>query len=96
MTRIGIRELRQNASTYVRLARQGEAVEICDRGEPVAMLVPVSALTVLQRLELQGRLTSPAAEGGADDPLLALGEPLEPATGPGPGEVLRRRREQER
>ena len=40
MRRIGIRELRQNASEYIRLVKQGEAVEITERGELVAVLIP--------------------------------------------------------
>ena len=36
MARIGIRELRQNASEYVRRAEKGEVIEVTDRGRPVA------------------------------------------------------------
>ncbi|MBA2263920.1 MAG: type II toxin-antitoxin system prevent-host-death family antitoxin, partial [Chloroflexi bacterium] len=32
MRRIGIRELRQNASEYVRAAEAGETIEVTDRG----------------------------------------------------------------
>jgi prevent-host-death family protein len=41
MERIGIRELRQNASRYLALVARGERVEITDRGRPVAILVPL-------------------------------------------------------
>jgi len=40
MNRIGIRELRQNASRYLAAVRAGETVEITDRGRLVALLVP--------------------------------------------------------
>jgi prevent-host-death family protein len=40
MERIGIRELRQNASIYVTRATAGETIEITDRGTPVARLTP--------------------------------------------------------
>ncbi len=40
MERIGVRELRQNASRYLRRVAEGESIEITDRGRPVAVLVP--------------------------------------------------------
>lgn len=43
MERIGIRELRQHASRYLRRVQLGESLEITDRGRPVALLVPVRA-----------------------------------------------------
>lgn len=36
-----MRELRQNASEYLKRVAAGERVEITSRGRPVAMLVPV-------------------------------------------------------
>lgn len=42
MDRIGVRELRQNASRYLRRVARGESLEVTDRGRPVARLVPVS------------------------------------------------------
>lgn len=42
MERVGIRELNQNTSRYVALVKAGETVEITERGELVAKLVPVS------------------------------------------------------
>lgn len=41
MRSIGVRELRQNASKYLRDVKRGETVEVTERGEPVARLVPV-------------------------------------------------------
>jgi prevent-host-death family protein len=40
MERIGIRELRQNASVYVRRVERGESFEVTDHGRLVAQLVP--------------------------------------------------------
>ena len=40
MRSIGVRELRQHASTYLRAVEQGETIEVTDRGRPVARLVP--------------------------------------------------------
>ena len=42
MEAIGVRELRQHASRYLERVRQGETLEVTDRGRPVARLVPVS------------------------------------------------------
>ena len=39
--RVGVRELRQNLSVYLRRVEKGEALEVTDRGKPVAMLVPL-------------------------------------------------------
>lgn len=41
MESIGIRELRQNASEYLRRVAEGDSIEITDRGRPVARLVPI-------------------------------------------------------
>ena len=43
MDRIGVRELRQNASRYLERVVRGESLEVTDRGRPVALLVPVTA-----------------------------------------------------
>ncbi len=40
MTRIGLRELRQNASRYIARVAQGETVEVTQRGRLVARIVP--------------------------------------------------------
>jgi len=39
--RIGIRELRQNASRYIAAVQRGESVEVTDRGELVGVINPV-------------------------------------------------------
>ncbi|MDP8971400.1 MAG: type II toxin-antitoxin system prevent-host-death family antitoxin [Actinomycetota bacterium] len=91
MTSIGIRELRQQASRYLRLVQAGETVTITDRGRPVALLVPVPSGTPWERLEAQGRLRP------ADADLLDLGEPLAPARGaPLPSAALEAARSDER
>jgi prevent-host-death family protein len=41
MQRIGVRELRQQASRYLARVKDGESFEITDNGVPVAQLVPV-------------------------------------------------------
>jgi prevent-host-death family protein len=41
MEQIGVRELRQHASRFLARVRNGEVLEVTDRGTPVARLVPV-------------------------------------------------------
>jgi len=62
MTRIGVRELRQNASRYLALVKAGETVEVTERGELVAVLAPPSpAATARERLIAEGRLIPASA-----------------------------------
>ena len=61
MERIGVRELRQHASRYLDRVRAGETVEVTDRGQLVALLVPPQpAQGARDQLIAQGRLI-PAA-----------------------------------
>lgn len=39
--RVGVRELRQNLSLYLRRVLRGETLEVTDRGRPVAVLAPL-------------------------------------------------------
>ena len=55
MVFVGIRELRQHASRYVRMAREGRRVAVTDRGTLVAYLVPADEPASLRaRLEAAG------------------------------------------
>jgi prevent-host-death family protein len=89
---IGIRELRQNASRYVRLvAERGEPIQITDHGRLVALLGPVPTGSRIEQLAASGRLRR-ATRSWKD-----LGPPLEPTPGaPLPSEVLAAMREDER
>ncbi|HWJ44225.1 MAG TPA: type II toxin-antitoxin system prevent-host-death family antitoxin [Gaiellaceae bacterium] len=55
MERVGVRELRQNLSVYLRRVRRGETLEVTERGQPVAILQPiVAADDALARLATRG------------------------------------------
>jgi len=55
MERVGVRELRQNLSVYLRRVRRGEALEVTERGKPVARLQPlVDVDDPVARLEARG------------------------------------------
>ena len=63
MLRIGVRELRQNASRYLALVKRGQTVEVTERGELVALLTPPGGgSTTRARLVAEGRLL-PASSG---------------------------------
>ena len=91
MEQIGIRELRQHASRWVRRAAAGESFEVTDRGRPVARLQPIPRAQGVELLRAEGRIT--AAEGD----LLAFGPPLPPTPGVKlPSELLAEMRAAER
>lgn len=89
---IGIRELRQNASRYIRLVEErGEPIEITDRGRPVALLSPLPTGSRIEQLAAAGRLKR-ATRSWADLP-----PPLELAPGEKPpSKILEELRAQER
>jgi len=61
MTRIGIRELRQRASDYLRRVEAGETIEVTDRGRPVALLTPIPKAPPMERLRASGDIKGAAA-----------------------------------
>jgi len=80
VTRIGIRELRQNASRYLAMVKAGETVEVTERGELIALLVPAQrSVTARDRLIAAGQIipaTSPTGRLRASRPMaIAAGEP---------------------
>lgn len=57
MERIGVKELRQHASRYLAKVKAGESVQVTERGELVALLVPPTpSATARERLIAAGRL----------------------------------------
>lgn len=68
MRSIGIRELRQNASKYLRLVKEGETIEITERGEPIATLAPVARTeSAFDRLVAEGKVIPPRQPGRIAD-----------------------------
>ena len=67
---IGVRELRQNASVYLRRVQAGETIEITERGVAIAILAPIPRpMTKLDQLIAEGKATP------AKGDLLALRRP---------------------
>lgn len=58
--RVGVRELRQNLSKYLRRVERGERLEVTEHGRPVAVLGPLGEPeSPLARLVAAGRVTPP-------------------------------------
>ncbi|MFG1954165.1 type II toxin-antitoxin system Phd/YefM family antitoxin [Micromonospora sp. NPDC048830] len=75
MEQIAVRELNQHTSRVLARVRAGETVEVTDRGEPIARLVPVLAGdALLGRLVAEGRATAPTSAGPLPMPPV-LGDP---------------------
>ena len=57
MERVGIRELRQNLSVYVKRVLEGDTFEVTEHGNPVAVLGPLpDDASALARLVRSGRM----------------------------------------
>ena len=65
MSKVGVRELKQNASAVLRRVKVGESIEITERGLPVARLVPIRQTSRLDQLVAEGRATP--ARGNLSD-----------------------------
>jgi len=61
MERVGVRELRRQASAILRRVAAGETVEVTDRGRPVAILLRAMP-SGLARLEREGLLRRAQAD----------------------------------
>lgn len=75
---VGVAELRQNLSVYLRRVRQGERLVVTDRNRPVAELGPApSTGPALDRLIAEGKVSPPRRFGlpetlaGPDDAALS-------------------------
>lgn len=91
MKTIGVRELRQRASEYLKLVQAGRSLEVTTRGRAVALLVPRRRMPRRELLVTTGRLVS-----GVGD-LFDLGPPLRAARGvPPPSDQIGRARANER
>lgn len=91
MMRIGIRELRQRASDYLRRVEAGETIEVTDRGRPIALLTPIPEAPPLERLRASGDIQDGVADWDDIPPPLPLDEREET-----PSEILERLRSDER
>ncbi|MGH9490914.1 MAG: type II toxin-antitoxin system Phd/YefM family antitoxin [Terriglobales bacterium] len=57
LAQVGVRELRQNLSVYLRRVKRGERLEVTEHGRPVALLAPLpQSESTWDRLVAEGRL----------------------------------------
>ncbi|HYT09065.1 MAG TPA: type II toxin-antitoxin system prevent-host-death family antitoxin [Mycobacteriales bacterium] len=79
MDSVGVRELRQNLSVYLRRIEKGETLRVTEHGRPVALLTPIrhTGDDVLDELEAQGLLERPRSRRRPLPPPVPLlpGEP---------------------
>jgi prevent-host-death family protein len=75
MNTVGVAQLRQNLSRYLRRVERGERIVITDRNKPVAELGPPPASgAALDRLIAEGRVARPLRRG-LPEPLELTGDP---------------------
>ena len=68
--RIGIRELREDLSKAIRRVRRGYVLEVTDRGQPVARIVPITpTMGGLSELIAEGKVRPPRSSGPLPRPL---------------------------
>ena len=90
MERVGVRDLQQHASKWVRKARAGETIEVTDRGVTVAVLAPPQR--GIAGLIANGLVSAPEHPGG----VAGLPAPLPLGDGPTLSEILEEMRRDER
>ena len=72
---VGIAELRQNLSVYLRRVSEGERLIVTDHNKPVAELGPISTTgSRLEELIAEGKVSRPTRRG-LPEPLEMSGDP---------------------
>ena len=69
---VGVRELRQNLSKYLKKVGRGRVLRVLERGRPVAVLAPLpEEAPSLDRLIREGKAIPPRGDLAAVEPLAA-------------------------
>ena len=61
MSTVGVKELKNRLTHYLRRTRQGEEIIITDRGAPIAILQPINGAS--KAVSREGKLAGLAARG---------------------------------
>ena len=61
MSTVGIKELKNRLTQYLRRTKNGQEVVVTERGKPIALIKPIQS--VERTASLEARLASLAAEG---------------------------------
>jgi prevent-host-death family protein len=64
--RVGVRDLKNHLTAYLKLARNDQEVIVTERGKPIAVIQPVQATSALKSLE--GKIAALAARGEISAP----------------------------
>lgn len=82
VTEVGIRELRDNLSRYLKQVKEGEDVVVTDHGRAVARIIPFGAPRSLDRL-IEAGIVTPAVEKKHPDlpPRIPASGPVSPLVG---------------
>ena len=80
-TRVGVRELRNGLSEYLKRVKKGEHIEVTQRGETIALLLPLPSedqtASALLELVLGGAVSWSGGKPRGAEPLLVVrGRPL--------------------
>lgn len=95
MERIGVRELRQDASRWLARVRAGESFVVTDRGRPIAQLAPLPTQEGYAAMLSAGRIA--AGSGRSIDEILdTMDADLPPDGGPSLSSALADLRADER
>jgi prevent-host-death family protein len=81
MSTVGIKELKNRLTTYLRRTRQGEEVIVTERGKPIALIQPIQSAQQIRSRE--ARLAKLAARGLVTLPDGRLLKKLRPVTATG-------------
>ena len=57
MTWVGVRELRNDLSRYLKRVQSGETIVVSQRGRPVARIIPIGIPEDVARFAAEGRIT---------------------------------------
>jgi prevent-host-death family protein len=61
MSKVGIKELKNSLTRYLRRTKQGEEVVVTERGTPIALIQPIKAAH--KAISLEAKLARVAAQG---------------------------------
>ena len=61
MSTVGVKELKNHLTQYLRRTKQGEEVVVTERGKPIAVIQPIQSAAPV--VSLQARLARLAAQG---------------------------------
>jgi prevent-host-death family protein len=65
---VGVRALRDELSRHLDEVKDGHTITVTERGRPIARIVPIAELSVLERLQAEGRVSPAGRRKGSARP----------------------------